>query len=36
MKYGNVYKSRIKRAIGSLCQYGKQQLRGSREEEGKV
>jgi hypothetical protein len=35
MKYGNVYKSRIKRAIGSLCQYGKQELRGSREEEGK-
>lgn len=35
MKYGNDYKSRFKSAIGSLCQYGKQELRGSREKEGK-
>jgi hypothetical protein len=34
IKYGNDYKSRIMRAIGSLCKYGKQELRGRREKEG--
>jgi hypothetical protein len=31
MKYGNDYKSRITRAIGSLCKYGKQELKGHGE-----
>jgi len=31
MKYVNNYKSRIMRPIGSLCKYGKQELRGRRE-----
>jgi hypothetical protein len=34
MKYGNDYKSRIMRAIGSVCKYRKQELRGHGEKEG--
>jgi hypothetical protein len=36
MKYGNDYKSRIMRAIGSLSKYRKQELRGHRKKGGQV
>jgi len=36
MTYGNDYKSRIMRVIGSLSTYRKQELRGHGEKEGQV